>query len=519
MACVDVDEPKEIVFKKKFSVPRSVYLEALKNAPPPRSLARYKGQNIRLDISDTMSQIRRQKTSPQSSRSTSNFFSFKASLLNKMYEDKKKRWADEDARKLKYSQEIYDEEELVDLEEDLEISDTSDEQEPEQDDLNDLDDLEDLDDADQTEEKEDVDDMVVNKKRRPKIDDDDADEASVDFEDLPTEGEESDSEEKGSPEEVKDIPEKVKDSPEEEKDSPVIQVTPVAVVVEKIAIPGKNETHTISDQEEGYDGEIEDDPDNESDDDDDAPIDDEAEVEKDDEENDEENEDEDKENQNDEEENVKTTDFIFNEADVSGTDSSDDEDPDDDIDELIDDEGAEKVDSEKARKEIQKIYHKELLNEDKRMLLQLQERYLEDGDLHSDQRRVKKFRWGTANPVWLDNARYSDSSTDMSDDDDDDNDGDRPVFKLNNISLPSTSTENNIQESTQKPQPILATSNVQSFNKPTGLITSYLVRDKQLNTILSTKRRNPFNKDRMEFKRIKSGPQKCKTLFELYSRN
>lgn len=511
MACVDVDEPKEIVFKKKFSIPRSVYLEALKNAPPPRSLARYKGQNIRLDISDTMSQIRRQKTSPQSSRSASNFFSFKASLLNKMYEDKKKRWADEDARKLKYSQEIYDEEELVDLEEDLEISDTSDEEtaEPEQDDFNDLDDL---DDADQTEEK-DVDEMVVNKKRRPKIDDDDADEAPVDFEDLPTEGEESDSEEKDSPAEAKNSSAEEKDSPAEEKDSPVIQLTPVAVVVEKIEIPGKIETHTISDQEEGYDGEIEDDLDNESDDDD-APIDDEAEVE-----NDEENEDEDKENRDDnEEENVKTTDFIFNEADVSGTDSSDDEDPDDDIDELIDDEGAEKVDSEKARKEIQKIYHKELLNEDKRMLLQLQERYLEDGDLHSDQRRVKKFRWGTANPVWLDNARYSDSSTDMSDDNDDDDD-DRPVFKLNNISLPSTSTENKIQESTQKPQPILATSNVQPFNKPTGLITSYLVRDKQLNNILSTKRRNPFNKDRMEFKRIKSGPQKCKTLFELYSRN
>merc|ERR1711994_1096041 len=43
--------------------------------------------------------------------------------------------------------------------------------------------------------------------------------------------------------------------------------------------------------------------------------------------------------------------------------------------------------------EVERIHHREVLNQDQREIKYIQEVMLEDGDLHSDNARTRKFRW------------------------------------------------------------------------------------------------------------------------------
>ena len=51
------------------------------------------------------------------------------------------------------------------------------------------------------------------------------------------------------------------------------------------------------------------------------------------------------------------------------------------------------LDDDEVREEVERIHHREVLNQDQREIKYIQEVMLEDGDLHSDNARTRKFRW------------------------------------------------------------------------------------------------------------------------------
>ncbi|XP_077151928.1 claspin isoform X2 [Ranitomeya variabilis] len=93
---------------------------------------------------------------------------------------------------------------------------------------------------------------------------------------------------------------------------------------------------------------------------------------------------------------LKLQDFMEDEAELSGSDiGSGDEDEGEEEDDYEDDAIDEELPSdEELQDQVNKIHMKVTMDEDKRRLRLYQERYLADGDLHSDgPGRMRKFRW------------------------------------------------------------------------------------------------------------------------------
>ena len=94
--------------------------------------------------------------------------------------------------------------------------------------------------------------------------------------------------------------------------------------------------------------------------------------------------------------------FLENEAELSGSDLGSADEDERGLDRLMQEEGdLDDIDEDEVRDEVGRLHHRAVLDQDKREIRLFQEAFLEDGELHSDNARQRKFRWKNIGTIFF----------------------------------------------------------------------------------------------------------------------
>ncbi|XP_065223021.1 claspin-like [Planococcus citri] len=126
--------------------------------------------------------------------------------------------------------------------------------------------------------------------------------------------------------------------------------------------------------------------------------------------------------------------FFENEAELSESEWGSEDENEKDLDKLEKEEGDDdEIDADKLKEELGKIHMRQLLDDDQHDVRLLKEMLLEDGELHSDAKRQRKFQWKSladGDDFFKNHSYDSDDEINLNDDDNDNDESEEHWRKI-----------------------------------------------------------------------------------------